>query len=130
MIFNLSEYVRLNTAYTPITNGLDPETTGDALLLIGSGGEDLSRGLIVEDTVQFISRFADRIEAYLAINSVNNLLKNRFSIELPQVIVDSVTYPAITVAQITPLQRPGYVGADSSGLHQWSVNYKVITRED
>jgi len=128
MIYNLSEYVKLNSVITPITNGFDPESKSESVMLQLTGGEDRSRGLKVDDTVQFISKSKDKVTTYELIQIVYNLLKNRFGIDLPEVTVNSIVYPAVKVWQFIPLQNPGYIGTDDNGLHQWSVNFQVTIR--
>ena len=127
MIFNLSKYVSDGTGIVPWTNGIDPTLDNQGLQLIQTGGQDKSRGLKVDRTVQFISAEVSRVKAYQTITTVYEFLKNRFIVALPEVTVDSIVYPAVRVAQFIPIQEPGYIGTDENGLHQWSVNIQVTT---
>ena len=134
MIYNLSKYISNNSSIIPVTNGRDPNITGDQVFLIETGGGDSSRGLKVDTTVQIIGRSDDRVYARSLTLDVFDLLNNRFDITLPAVTVNSkggsVVHPAVKVAQMIPLQRPGYIGTDNNGLHEYSVNFQITTQED
>lgn len=125
MIYNLSEFVKVNSTVTPITNGFDANSPDEAVALNQSGGSDNSRGLKVDMNVQFLSRATSRTASRRLIQIVYNLLKNRFRIDLPAITVDGEVFPAVVAYQITPLQIPGYIGTDDNGLHMWSVNFQV-----
>jgi len=130
MTYNLSKYVSNNSSIVPVTNGENPESTGDRVVLNGSGGDDRSRGLKVDNTVQFVSKANDSVTSKELIEEVHSLLKNRFDIVLPEITVKGTTYPAVIASSILPLQIPGYLGTDNNGLHMWSVNYQITTKEE
>jgi len=129
MIYNLAKYIDDNTTIDLITNGYNPATEGDGVNIILSGGSDDSRGLKIDDNVQFLSRSTDQVTAYELIREVFDLLKNRFKILLPEVTVKNKVYPAVEVSQMLPRQTPGYIGTNNNGLHQWSVNFQITTEE-
>jgi hypothetical protein len=129
MIYNLSKFISDGTPITPITNGVNSSSPQEGVLLLQTGGQDPSRGLKVDFVAQFLAKFSDQTISYEQIHIIDDFLKNRFDVTLPEVTINSITYPEITVAQIIPLAVPGYVGADINGLTQWSVNYQISLKE-
>lgn len=125
MIYNLAQLLKDNTSLTIFVNGYDDDTRGVAVNQ--TGGEESFMSIKNDFTVQFMSRADTRVAAYEDIMTVYNYLKNRFIVVLPEVTINEITYPSITVYGFVPIQIPGYVGTDENRLHMWSVNIQIIT---
>lgn len=125
MIYNLSEYISANTSFVPVTNGIIDESEGIFLTL--TSGTDESRGIKKDFLVQIMAAYPTSVEAFQNLSTIYDLLVNRFVITLPEVTVNSVTYDAVDIAQILPMQSPGYLGSNENGLHMWSVNMQITT---
>ena len=125
MIYNLSKFITDETSITPITNGNDASVTSDSVLLIQTGGE--YRPVIKTQyfTAQVLALFHSRVESFANITEIYNALNDRYGIDLPEVIVGSVTFPEVHTSKIVALQTPGYIGTDDNGRHMWSVNFMI-----
>jgi hypothetical protein len=128
MIYNLVQYVINNlSSLNIIANGFDPDSNSDQIMINVTGGEPQHFYNRTDWTVQILSRSKNVTTAKKQIEQVYNLLKNKFAIVLPQVIVDGVTYPTITAWQISPIQAPGYLGANQESIEMFSFNSIVTT---
>ena len=61
------------------------------------------------------------------IEAVYNLLKNKFGVLLPRVIVGDTEYEDVQTYQISPLQTPGYIGSTEENLEMFSFNLTITT---
>jgi hypothetical protein len=79
-----------------------------------------------EILIQLLTRNIEDNEAFVVTNTIFNLCKRQFMIELPSVTIDSIVYPAVIVAQISPNQTPGGIGCDENGRYMYSFNVTII----
>ena len=128
MIFNLVKYLtdQLGTI-TFYTNGWRPDSEKNSVMVSQSGGESQHWYDRTDWTVQIISRAENTVEAKEQIDSVYDLLKNKFGLTLTAVTVNGILYTAKETYQISPLQVPGYLGTDDANLEMWSFNIRVTT---
>lgn len=128
MIYNLAQYLVVNlTSIDFVTNGFSPDSEQDQVMISETGGEPQHFYRRTDWAVQVLSRARTVDTAKRNITSVYNLLKNKFGILLPQVVVDGVTYPAIQTYQISPVQAPSYLGVTEENLEMFSFNLTITT---
>lgn len=128
MIYNLTQYLVTNlTALNFVTNGFNPDSAQDQVMISETGGEPQHFYRRTDWAVQVLSRAQTVDAAKRNIESVYALLKNKFGILLPQVVVSGVTYPAVRAYQISPIQTPAYLGATEENLEMFSFNLTITT---
>ena len=126
MIYNLAAFIEAEIpdivlVYDDFTKASPEECT-----LIRDTGGTPSHDIDREDRmVQFLSRFFEKRLGKEALESVYDLLRRQFHITLPEVTLDSVTYPEVEAWRILPMQTPTYIGTDDNGKHMHSVNFIV-----
>ena len=127
MIYNLWKYLEAELpALNYIIDGWEEsDDLSNAILLTATGGDPAHWFDRTDDTVQVISINVSKVSAKQNADLVYNKLKNRFGLTLPAATVNSVVYPALTTAQISPIQSPGYIGTDQNKNHMYSINFKV-----
>lgn len=129
MIYNLVAYL---TAQLPllafIANGWDPDSPQDSIAVIDTGGDPQHFYSRTDWAVQILSRANEVTVAKSQADSVYAVLKNKFGLLLPEVTVDTIVYSAIQTYQISPMQTPGYLGADEKHLEMFSFNIILITK--
>jgi hypothetical protein len=126
MIYNLFEFLKAQfPAYVFIVDGWENDDPVESNLIKQTGG-DVAHWYDRQDfTVQFMSRSKSKVQAKQRADAVFTFLRNRFGCILPETTVESVFYPALTAAQISPLQNPGYIGSDQNRDHMYSVNFQI-----
>jgi uncharacterized secreted protein with C-terminal beta-propeller domain len=128
MIYNLVEYIsRKLPDLNIVTNGFDPDSKEDQVMVSETGGEPAHYYDRKDWTIQVLSRSASAVKARQNIGEVYLLLNNKFGVVLPRVVVDSVRYPRLTAWQISPIQTPAYLGATVENLELFSFNLTVTT---
>ena len=128
MIFNLVSYLKINlTDITFYPNGWRPDSEHDSVMVLQSGGDPNHWYDRTDWMMQIISRAENVNNAKSQIDDVYEELKNRYGLELPAVTVNSIVYPLVKTYQISPLQTPGYIGADKANLEMWSFNLRITT---
>ncbi len=128
MIYNLRKYLTLNLPdITFYANGWRPKSEHDSVMILQSGGDPEHWIDRTDWTVQIMSRAENIVNAKEQIDDVYAKLKNRYGLELPAITVDSIVYPLVKTYQISPLQTPGYIGADQANLEMWSFNIRITT---
>ena len=128
MIYNLVQYLIVELPLINfISNGFNPDSEQDAVMLSESGGDPKHWFSRTDWAIQIISRGKDTNIARKNIYSVYDLLKNKLELILPEVTVDEIIYPAIKTYQMSPVQSPGYLGADEKHLEMFSFNLTVTT---
>ena len=126
MIYNLYEYLKTAfPALTFIVDGWIDNSPVDSMLLTATGGDPQHWFDRTDFTVQLISLYSNKVSTKQNIDLVYTELKNRFGLPLPEATVNSVVYPALIAAQISPIQSPGYIGTDQNKNHMYSVNFKI-----
>ena len=127
MIYNLVAYLVIQLpALDFVANGWSPESDQNSIMVRQSGGTVGHWFPRTDYNVQIISRAKNAVLAKSQIEEVYSELKNKFGIELPEVTVDAV-YVAVKTYQISPIEAPGYIGADETHLEMWSLNLIVTT---
>jgi len=128
MIYNLVQYLIVNLPLINfVANGFGPDSEQDIIMVSETGG-DVQHWIDRTDwAVQVISRAKNMNIARKNAYSVYNLLKNKLEFMLPEVTVDEVVYPAVKTYQTSPLQSPGYLGADEKHLEMFSFNLTITT---
>ncbi len=128
MIYNLVQYLIVKLPLIDfIANGFNPDSEQDAIMISESGGDPKHWFPRTDWAIQIISRAKNVHIARKNIYSVYNLLKNKLETLLPEIIIDGVTYLAIKTYQMSPVQSPGYLGADEKHLEMFSFNLTVTT---
>ena len=128
MIFNLVSYLKINlTDIIFYPNGWRPDSEHDSVMVLQSGGDPNHWYDRTDWMMQIISRAENVNNAKSQIDDVYEELKNRYGLELPAVTVNSIVYPLVKTYQISPLQTPGYIGADKANLEMWSFNLRITT---
>lgn len=128
MIFNLVEYIsRRLPNLNIVANGFDPDSKEDQVMVSETGGEPQHFYDRTDWTIQVLSRSGSAAKARINIDAIYELLKNKFGVVLPRVVVDSVRFPRITAYQISPIQTPAYLGATVENLELFSFNLTVTT---
>lgn len=127
MIYNLAQYLITNfPAYDFTVNGFQHDSPVNCINIRSTGG-DLDHWYDrTEATAQILVRAHDNVIGKEQVDEVFNLMKNRFGLLLPEVIVNSVTYPEVQTAQISPIQIPESLGADDEGRFLWVFNLQII----
>lgn len=110
-----------------VANAWTEESPINSILVICNGGEPSHFVSRTDWTIQILSRAESSVKSKMQIDLVYNLLKNRFRVKLPFVVVDKIDYPEVQTYQIVPIQAPGYLGADKINLEMWSYNLIVVT---
>lgn len=126
MIYNLFQYLK-NTfpADIFIVDGWEDSDETESTLVKQTGG-DVATWFVRQDfTVQVITRSNSKVSAKQRADKYFDELRNRFTLVLPETIVEAITYPELETAQISPLQNPGYIGTDQNRNHMYSVNFKI-----
>ncbi len=128
MIYNLRSYLTINLPDIIFyANGWRPDSEHDSVMVLQNGGDPLPWFDRTNWTVQIMSRAENIVNAKKLIDAVYNKLKNRYGLELPAITVGSTVYPLVKTYQISPLQAPGYIGADKANLEMWSFNLRITT---
>lgn len=96
-------------------------------LIKQSGGMSAKQFNRKETLIQILVRNESDNEAFKIINTIYDLIRYQFMITLPQTVIDSITYPAVIAAQITPNQLPGGIGQDNEGRYLYSLNITIIS---
>ena len=129
MIYNLVEYLRLQLpTLNFIANGWDPDSEQNSIVINDTGGDPNHWILRTDWAIQIMSRANSVVLAKEQADAVYNLLKNKIGITLPQVTVNDIIYSEVKTFQISPMQTPGYLGADDRRLEMFSFNIIVITK--
>ncbi len=129
MIYNLVQYLVVQLpALDFVADGFGPNSPVEATTIKNTGGNVDHWYNRSDDAIQILSRAKDTVTAYYNINLVYELLKNRYHLELPSVTVKSILYAAIQTYQISPVQKPGYIGSDDENLEMYSFNITVTTK--
>jgi len=129
MIYNLLQYLIVNLPLIVfIANGWSPDSDEDSVMVSDTGGDPKHFYLRTDWAVQIISRAMNVNVAKENVDNIYSLLKNKFGITFPEITVNGVVYPAVKTYQISPLQTPGYLGADEKHLEMFSFNLIITTK--
>ena len=127
MIYNLVKYLTIQLpALNFVANGWSPESPQDSIMVRQSGGTVGHWFPRTDYNVQIISRAKNVVLSKSQIEQVYSELKNKFGLLLPEVTVDEV-FAAVQTYQISPIEVPGYIGADETHLEMWSLNLIITT---
>ena len=128
MIYNLAQYLIVNLATINfVVNGFSPDSNQDEIMISETGGEPQHWYDRTDWTVQVLSRAKNVNTAKKQIDDVYEKLKNKIGLSLPEVTVAGVVYPAVQTYQISPIQTPGYLGANEENMEMFSFNLIVTT---
>ena len=128
MVYNLVEYVNIQLpTLIIIADGFANDSPQESLTFIQQGGDEAHFYERGDWAIQVLSRSESVFMAKLNIEQVYNLLLNRIHLQLPEVTVNSIYYPSIMAYQISPVQKPAYIGADDKNLETYSYNMIVTT---
>lgn len=128
MIYNLAQFLITNLpSIAFVVNGWNVDYQ-DQIMISETGGDPNHWYDRTDWTVQILSRARDVNVAKENIESVYNLLKNRFGLKLPQVTVNTIVYPELKTYQISPIQTPSYIGATEEHFEMFSFNLTITTK--
>jgi len=128
VIYNLVAYLVAQLAALDfVANGWSQDSPQNSVMVKQSGGTVGHWFPRTDYNVQIISRAKRPVLARSQIYQVYSEMKNKFGIELPQVTVDAVVHAAVQTYQISPIEAPGYIGADETHLEMWSLNLVITT---
>jgi len=128
VIYNMLQYLITNRPLINfVANGWNPDSNEDTIMISETGGDPQHWYDRTDWAVQVLSRAKNVEIAKENIESVYALLKNKFGLVFPQVIIGGVTYPQVITYQITPMQTPGYLGATPEHLEMFSFNLTIVT---
>ena len=111
-------------------NGLPENAVDECVRIDGTGGVPGHQFPRIEDRVQLLSRSLNKLNAQNNIQLVYGQLFNQYALTLPAYVCGGSlpTYPAVRVAQISPIQTPCYIGTDDQGRHIWTFNIVITYR--
>ncbi|MEJ2248041.1 MAG: minor capsid protein [Candidatus Lokiarchaeota archaeon] len=128
MIYNLIEYLKTNLpALNFVINGFNKDSPSSCIVVKDTGGEEAHNYNRGDHTVQVLSRAHNNDNAKYNIEQVYSLLKNVFNLLLPSVMVNSRLYAAVQTYQISPIQKPQYLGVDNKNLELYDFNLIIVT---
>ena len=127
MIYNLAKYLIDNfPGYTFTVNGFQKDSPVNCINIMDTGGDTDHWYDRTEATAQILVRAHDNVIGKEQVDDVFDLMKNRFGLLLPSVVVNGITYPELQTAQISPMQLPESLGADDAGRFLWVFNLQII----
>lgn len=127
MIYNLYRYLlNLFSTYNLVVDGWEIGGENESIAIIQTGGDPQHWYKRQDYTVQFIGRGLEKVPTKQKLDSIYQELRNRFGLILPEITVESVTYPELLTAQVSPLQVPGYIGVDDNKRHMYSFNVLIV----
>ena len=128
MIYNLLQYLQDNLPdISFVVNGFSIDSEIDEIMIGETGGEPQHWYDRTDWAVQIISRSSNVTVAKQNIEAVYSLLKNKFGVLLPRVIVGDTEYEEVKTYQVSPLQTPGYIGSTEENLEMFSFNLIITT---
>jgi len=127
MVYNLAEYIDQNTTLTINVNGFQPDSQ-DTVLCINEGSGNERPWFDRQDTIiQILSRARDRTTARKNSYIAYDLIKKKYGLELPSVMVGSDTHSAVTTWAIRPVNMPQYAYDDDNGRAIYSFSVEITT---
>lgn len=132
MIWNLQRYLELvfpneiffvNMRYKQFP---DSEVPDRCVLLTELTGNEGAWYKYTQAIVQIICRDIDQVKAKALTDILYNELHGRFGLELPAVIVGSITYPMVKTGQISSQTIPQSLGEDENGRSEFLFTMKII----
>ena len=126
MIYNIVYYAQSQTSYTIKANGTPSGFKGNVIIMNLRGGDTPARINRTEYSLQLVVKNEQQVLGNEIIKDIYDVFDDIYNFILPEVTVNSKVYPAVTVAQCSPNQYPGYIGTDENGLHLFSVNFRFI----
>lgn len=130
MIYNLYQYLLTNLSSLVFNmHGWDLQSKEQSIAILETGGSPDHDNIKSDTAIQFLSRSLDTNIARSNIYQVYTLLKNRFGLVLPEITVGETLFPEVKTYQISPIQVPGYLGADGRNLEIWSFNI-IVTMDN
>lgn len=130
MIYNLVQYIEDELGVndpTLSTNGFQPNDPDDCIAVIEGSGDEQDWFDRLDSQLQFIARSKSRPKAREIAYKVYDLLKKKYGVVLPLVVVSGITYPSVKTWGIRPINTPQYVADDSSGRSMFSFNLDITT---
>ena len=126
MIYNLINYLKVQLPTLDfVANGFSVKSPSESITVIQTGGTVEHWYVRTDVTAQILSRAEYSDKAKQNIDKVYNLLLNKFGLTLPAIVVNGKVYPEVILWQVSPIQYPGYIGADEENLEKWSYNIKA-----
>lgn len=131
MIYNLVEYLRLqfplesfypNQKYLIETNEIIPDRV---VILTEMSGTIQAKTGWTERRVQVYCRDIDAPSARGLATKIYYYINDRNGCDLPQVEVDGIIYPEVTVGQIIADQTPSMINVDSAGRAEFVYNVMI-----
>lgn len=126
IIYNVVYYLQDQTGLTIKANGIPAGHKGNIntmTLVPGFQAASYNRN---DYNIKLLVKHSEEVEGFEIINTLYKVYENIFNFKLPEVTVNSIVYPEVTVAQCSPNQSPGYIGTDENGLHMYTVNFRFI----
>ena len=128
LAFNFYQYLIDNALvdYAIVVDGWLKKSPNDCINLIESGGRALGDlGNVENPNIQVLVRGKNKPAVREQAYNVYGALKANYGIVLPEFIKGGLVFPSVEVAQITAIQRPGYIGTDAEGRLEYSTNYTL-----
>ena len=129
MVYNLAEYIDVNTSLTINVNGFQPDGQ-DIVLCINEGSGDERPWFDRQDTIiQILSRARDRTVARKNSFIAYDLIKKKYGLTLPSATVGGDTFSSLTAWAIRPVNMPQYTYDDDNGRPVYSFSVEITTTQ-
>lgn len=127
ILYNLQAYLDAQAPSVPtVAGGILEDDDRDMVFLIQNGGTVQPWYDRKDIAIQVMARNRDRMIAENWCSELAAILRGGYGgVELPEVVENGTTYPAVTAWQFNPQGEPGYIGVDANRLHMWSANFIV-----
>lgn len=131
MIYNLVQFLRdefptidiyANTREAVGTQAVVPDK---CVLVRETGGDPGVWAKMDRPTTQIITRDNSSPGAKEIADDIFECINSTFGLILPEITVNTTTYPAIQTGQINALQRPTCLGKDEESRTEFVTNYQV-----
>jgi hypothetical protein len=127
MVYNLAEYISNNTSLISNVNGFQPDSDDDIISVNEGSGDERAWFDRKDTTIQILSRATDRTTARANSYTVYDLIKKKYGLLLPSVVVAGETFSAVTTWGIRPVMAPQYAYDDDNGRAVYSFSVEVTT---
>jgi hypothetical protein len=127
MVYNLVQYIDDNTSLTLNVNGFQPDSQNDVVSINEGSGDEQPWFDRKDTTIQVLSRATDRTTARKNSYTVYDLIKKKYGLSLPTVVVSGDTYSSLTAWGIRPVNTPQYAYDDDNGRAIYSFTVEITT---
>ena len=129
MVYNLLKYFQDNLpSYKFSVNGVSHNTSESVVIINETTATPGKWSPMTDSAVQIISRDRDKTISKEVIDDVYDIVNNYYGLLLPENTVNTKVYEAVKTYQMTPIQKPTWLGFDKNGLARYVFNLQIITR--